>query len=183
MSFIIIENVNYLLAAGTILLQVMVIVVAALYIGSRSWRSRITGLAGRYGLVVALLIALVATVMSLYYSNILGYAPCNLCWWQRIFIYPQLILLGLGAWRKDRGIIDYSLLLLVIGLLVSLYQVYLQIGGDPLGACGIVGAASCTQLYVYEFGYVTIPVMALTSYIAMIVALLLAKKSAHSPSA
>ncbi|GJM71062.1 hypothetical protein HMSSN036_32780 [Paenibacillus macerans] len=75
-----------------------------------------------YGIYLAWLVALVATAGSLYLSEVLHYEPCRLCWFQRIFMYPQVILLGIAAYRNDRSIIPYVLPLSIIGGTISLYH-------------------------------------------------------------
>jgi disulfide bond formation protein DsbB len=128
----------------------------------------------------AFLTALFATIMSLYYSDIVGYAPCKLCWLQRIFIYPQVILFFI-AWRiKDANIWRYSLPISMFGALIGLYHLYLQFGGNPLIPCAAPGpgAVSCTQQFVMEFGFVSIPVMSLTCFGIMIALMIVQKRSA-----
>lgn len=71
-------------------------------------------------------ISLIATLGSLYFSEILKFIPCDLCWFQRIFMYPQVVLLGLAAIRKEYGIARYSLALSIIGGAISLYHYALQ---------------------------------------------------------
>src|SRR3989338_190832 len=79
----------------------------------------------------AFLVALFATLGSLFYSEIAHYTPCLLCWYQRIFKYPQVFLLGLGLVKRDKNIADYSLLLSVIGGILAAYHYLLQLGIAP----------------------------------------------------
>lgn len=167
--------INELLALGTLVLDVALVVIVVLIVYPKT-RRQIFNLGQQYGLLTALAIATVSTAMSLYYSEIAGFAPCVLCWWQRIFIYPQVILLGLALWKKEKQIIDYAIAVLIPGLVVSLYQVSLQFGVSDALNCAAVGP-SCNARYVYEYGYITIPVMALTAIIAMLLALFLARNS------
>ncbi len=78
-----------------------------------------------YGLYLAWVVATVATLGSLYFSEVLGFVPCELCWWQRIFMYPQALLLGLASYRDDRRIIPYLLPLNAVGGSISAFH-YLQ---------------------------------------------------------
>ncbi len=171
-----IETINYLLALATVIGQVGIVIACAVYVVAPKQRGQLLSILREYGIAFALVVATASTLLSRFYSNVMGYEPCTLCWWQRIFIYPQVVLLGLALWKREKVIIDYALALLGIGLIISLYQVYLQFGGAPVGACG-VGSVSCTKAYVMEFGYVTIPVMALTGYALMIGALVGVKLS------
>lgn len=116
------------------------------------------------GILLAFFTALAATLLSLYYSEIAGFVPCVLCWWQRIFIYPQVLLLALAIYKKENSIVDYALLLTFVGGLIALYHTYISYGGAAFLPCGADGI-SCTRRYVYEFGYITIPLMSLTSFL------------------
>ena len=128
-------------------------------------------------MLLAFIVAIISTVGSLFYSQIAGYAPCELCWYQRIFMYPQVVLLGIALWRKDRNIIDYSIALSLVGFFIALYQNYINYGGVS-AYCQILGmGVSCTKRYTYEFGYITIPMMALTAFVLVIVFLWMQRMS------
>ncbi|MEK9158050.1 MAG: disulfide oxidoreductase [Patescibacteria group bacterium] len=110
-------------------------------------------------------IALVATVGSLYFSEIAGYAPCLLCWYQRIFMYPLVIVLGVGLLRRDRAVALYALPLSLIGLGIALYHNLLQwhIISESLAPCreGI----SCVDNPVIALNFITIPLISLTAFV------------------
>jgi disulfide bond formation protein DsbB len=111
-----------------------------------------------------------AVVGSLIYSQIIGFPPCDLCWWERIFMYPQAIILFVAMRRKDKGVIDYLVPLSIIGAILSLYQSFVQWGfGGSLFACTAVGSA-CAKVYVLQYSYITIPFMSFTVF-AYIIAL------------
>lgn len=116
---------------------------------------------------LSLLIALSATLGSLYYSEILGFEPCKLCWLQRIFIYPMAFILALGLYKKDKNLTDYTLLLSGTGGLIALYHVLLEQGLVPSLACAAGGAVSCVKIYVLYFGFITIPVLSLAAFLAI----------------
>ncbi len=137
-------------------------------------------LAATYALHFSFLIALTATASSLFYSEITGFAPCVLCWWQRIFLYPQTVLLGIALAKKDGRITDYILSLSVVGALIALYHSYIQFGGSPLIPCAATaGAVSCAQRYFLQYGYVTIPTMSLTGFV-IIILLMCARKAVRT---
>ena len=123
----------------------------------------------------AFIIQFTAMVGSLIYSNIIGYAPCDLCWYQRIFSYPTVVLLGMAIMRREQKIVDYVLALTIIGTMISIYHNYISFGGESLLPCPANGV-SCTKLYVYEYGYVTIPMMMLTAFALTIFFLMMHKK-------
>lgn len=89
-------------------------------------------------------IALAGTLGSLY-AQYLGYQPCVLCWWQRLFLYPLVLLIPLGIWKKDRALPLYVGAFAFFGALVALYQALLYYGIVPetLAPCGI--GVPCTQ--------------------------------------
>jgi disulfide bond formation protein DsbB len=126
-----------------------------------SWGRETVNFLGRHAVLLSLLVVLAALVGSLFYSNVIGFAPCELCWWQRIFLYPQVILFLTALKYKDSGVFKYAWRLSVLALVVSLYQVYIQLGGSSSLPCAAAGSA-CAKIFVIAFGYITIPVMSLT---------------------
>ena len=123
-----------------------------------------------YGLVLMLIVALTATFGSLYFSDVALWTPCKLCWFQRIFMYPQVPLLALALWKRDRRIAPYILLLCVIGALFSAVhyaeqvQAALAPPADPNVPCDTSGV-SCASTPFFHFGYITIPLMAFTAFV------------------
>lgn len=120
-------------------------------------------------LALAWLVALVATLGSLYYSEVRLFLPCELCWYQRIFMYPLAVILGIATWRSDFNIRIYALPLAAIGWLVSLYHNLEQRFPDLFPAA-CKGPISCTTEYIPSF---PIPLQALLAFTLIIVALLL----------
>lgn len=145
--------------------QAGTVVLALLLMRDLRARSRdaFTGWIHRNGLWLAFVVAFGAVAASFVYSDVIGYQPCTLCWYQRAFWIPTAVILGIAAWRKDRKVIPYVLALAAIGGLIALDHVWLQSGGTSLIPCDATGP-SCDQRFVYEFGYVTIPVMSLTGF-------------------
>jgi disulfide bond formation protein DsbB len=127
------------------------------------WRTALWDLVGDWALWLAWLVAAGSMLGSLYYSEIVHYPPCSLCWYQRIAMYPLVVILGIAAWRRFRAIRTYALPLAVIGALFALYQYVLGYLPDAevLG-CSI--DVSCTERYVWEFGFVDFPFMALVGF-------------------
>lgn len=113
---------------------------------------------------LAFIVALTATFGSLYYSEILNFPPCNLCWWQRILMYPQTLILGLAVWRKQIFSLE-SLILSTAGMVLAGYHYILQRIEIPSSWCeGIGYTVSCTDTFEMSFGYITLPLMALTAF-------------------
>jgi disulfide bond formation protein DsbB len=124
----------------------------------------------RNALLFAFVIALTATLGSLFYSEIAGYEPCKLCWYQRILMYPQTLLLGIAWLKRDRTIRDYCLALSGLGAGLAAYHYSLQLNIVSGVSCPVVGySVSCSQRFAMEYGYVTIPLMALTAFLLIIV--------------
>lgn len=115
--------------------------------------------------LVGFLVTLAGTLLTLFYSEYLGYKPCDLCWFQRIFLYPQIILFGLAMWKKDFGIFIYTLVLSLIGLAFAIYHHMLQIGYDIYKPCSEAPfAIDCAKPSFIEFGFVTFPFMAVVLF-------------------
>ncbi len=156
---------TYLTVAGDVIIILLIGVVF-----SKLKYGRLVELLKKYGLLAAFIVALLATSGSLFYSEIAGYLPCELCWFQRIMMYPQVIILGIAWWKRQGQIYVYSLTLSIIGAVIALYHYLLQVSPLPLPSkCEVVGyAASCSEFFVKEFGYITIPMMALTAFLLII---------------
>ena len=132
---------------------------------------------GRVALTVAWIVAAVTMLGSLYYSKIRGYIPCELCWYQRIALYPWAVVLGIAAWRRDVAIRIYAIPVLVIGAVISTYHVYIQNWPPDGGTSFCTADAPCTTRYIDEFGIVSIPFMALSAAVFIITLLAVARPS------
>ncbi len=119
----------------------------------------------RYALPLAFITALAAVSGSLYLSEILHWIPCELCWFQRIFMYPQVIIIGLALIYKDKTVWRYILPLCLIGGAIALYHYLIQIYPSPSAFCSITSPESCTEILVKYYGYITIPMMSLTAFL------------------
>lgn len=146
---------NFVLALGGVaLLFGAAILLFDLYGKNRSLENLVT----TYGLISAFLVTFCGSTLTLVYSEIFGFVPCGLCWFQRIFLYPQVVLLAVALYTKDKTVTKYGISLSVLGLIVSLYQHYLQMGGVELGACPTAAAgADCAERILFEFGFMTFP--------------------------
>jgi len=131
------------------------------------------------GLLLSFVFSLLATLGSLFLSNIVGLTPCELCWFQRIVMYPQVILFGLAFWKRDSHIVIYGAILSFLGLILSGYHYLLQINLAPIATtCSILkSSSSCNSVSIREFGYITIPLMAFTAFLLLfLVQIILIKK-------
>jgi disulfide bond formation protein DsbB len=133
-----------------------------------------------YGLLFAWIVSLTATGGSLFLSEVMGYLPCKLCWFQRIFMYPLVLLLGRAAIRDDRAITGYALPLSVIGGLISAYHYAEQKIPGVAALTPCTAGVPCDQDYLNWFGFITIPFMALVAFILITVFLLATRKTENS---
>ncbi len=127
-------------------------------------------------LPVATAVALVTTVGSLWMSEVAEYTPCVLCWYQRIAVYPMVILAGVAAWRRDAQVWRYVVPLAVIGSAVSVWHIVIERVPSLSGPCD--PAAPCAIRWVEEFGIFTLPVMALVAMICVALLTLAARPAA-----
>ena len=131
-----------------------------------------------YAPALALLIAIVATLGSLYYSEVANFIPCTLCWYQRILMYPLVAILLAGLVSRDPFVYRYVLPLSILGLVVSSYHYFLQWGlvGSESTVCST--GVPCSGRYVNWLGFVTIPFQALVGFLLITLLLLGARWSA-----
>lgn len=126
---------------------------------------------GPGALWLAALVALTATAGSLYFSEVAGFEPCALCWYQRMAMYPLALVLLVAAVRGDLGARRYVPPIAALGALISIYHIGVErLPGLPTGSCSV--DAPCDLIWVERFGFVTIPVMALAGFVAIITLLL-----------
>jgi disulfide bond formation protein DsbB len=130
---------------------------------------------GRIALPLAWLVALVTTLGSLYYSKGQGYVPCELCWYQRICVYPFSVILAIAAWRRDATIRVYAIPVFAIGMVISTYHTWIQAYPPSNGTSFCTVEAPCTTRYVWEFGFVSLPFMALSAFVLMTALLVAAR--------
>ena len=111
------------------------------------------------------LTALVATAGSLFFSEVMELPPCVLCWYQRIAMYPLVLIVGTGIAMRDPRWKIYSLPLVLVGLASSIYHNLLYYGVIPESITPCKQGISCTTVQIEWLGFVTIPLMALTAFI------------------
>lgn len=132
-------------------------------------------------LFLAWLIALVASGVVLFVGEVMGQAPCILCWFQRAFMFPLVVVLGVAVYRGDVGVWRYGLALSVVGLLVAAYHVALFTGLVPEAAkpCTATGP-SCTGDEMWIAGIVPIPLLSLAGFGSLIALMLIVRKGSRS---
>ena len=128
-----------------------------------------------YELWGAFVVAAIATGGSLFFSQIANFPPCELCWFQRICMYPLSILLLLLAWRGEHRLARYLVVLPIGGACVSIYHLLIEndVIKEP-NQCIRSAVGGCATKWINEFGYITIPTLALTGFLLLIGFLVLA---------
>jgi len=131
----------------------------------------------RNALYLALIQAIVATLGSLYFSNVLMYPPCVLCWYQRICMFPLFIALIVGILNKDKYTHSFILPPALIGWVIAFYHnlLYYKIIPDDLAPCST--GVSCTTKFIEYFGFVTIPFLSFTAF-TVILFLMIVRRNA-----
>jgi disulfide bond formation protein DsbB len=124
-------------------------------------------------LLLAWVAALIATIGSLYFSEVLHYIPCTLCWYQRIFMYPLAIILGIAFYQNDKGITKYALPLSIVGMVISGYHTVLQKVPYLQQFEMCTSGVPCSEDYLNWLGFITIPMLAFIAFTIITISLLL----------
>jgi disulfide bond formation protein DsbB len=167
-----------LLAVGAtvvVLSSILLWIAARFSDGAAEMRDAILDSVAGYELWMGFGVATVATLGSLYLSEVAHLLPCKLCWFQRIFMYPLVIVLGVAAWRRDASVRLTTVLLSAIGSAIAMYhyaiQRYPSLGG---GSCD--ASAPCSAAYIWQWDFVSIPYMAASAF-GLILVLMFALRS------
>lgn len=161
---------NKVIAGITLIGNLIIIVILAFGILLTSKKIRgsigkkILTTLGSNGLTLAFIVTTLSGAGSLYFSDIAGFAPCRLCWYQRIFMFPQVIILGIAMLKNDYSVKKYLIPLSLIGAAIALYQFLLQLFPNALPSCAGDGA-SCATKYINYLGFINIPFMSLTAFL------------------
>jgi len=176
--------VTYTLAALTIGAELIALAAIAALI--RKWKTGTLCVVGKklstYAIPLSTLMAASAMAGSLYYSEIAHYVPCLLCWYQRIAMYP-LVVIGFFAGIANKKWSPEMLTLSLVGAIIAFYHYLLQIGVVVSTRCADVGySVSCADKFAMTYGYITIPMMALSVFVAIIALQLLGRSSTEAPA-
>ena len=165
-----VASLNTILALGSIVLQVGAVIVLITYI--RRDPEVLAHLVVKNALLLTFILSLAGSIFTLIYSDIFGFVPCGLCWFERIALYPIALLAGVALFKRESArMADYLLALAIPGALISLYHHYIQMGGAEFVKCPAAGA-DCAKRIIFEFGYITFPFLAFSLFVFIIVLLL-----------
>ena len=158
---------NTLVGIGTIAI-VLVIISIWLLVFLRETKNAYFAFLKKHSFHFAFLLALGGVLGSLIYSDFFKLPPCYFCWWQRIFMYPQLVIFGVALYLKDMKMWLTGMILSGIGALFSIYHLLIQSGVvGPSAACD-AGAVSCAKIDVLIFDWITIPMMCLVLFVGIL---------------
>jgi len=118
------------------------------------------------------LVAGISATGSLFFSHVMEFAPCVLCWYQRIFLFPLIIILAAGLFPFDKSVVKYALPLAIIGWFTAAYHNLLYAGVIPESIQPCTQGVSCTEEYIELFGFISIPMLSLLSF-SIIIAFLI----------
>lgn len=156
------------LAANAGVIGLVALAIAARGSSSASrWLGGVRSSLGPIALGSAFLVAALATIGSLYFSEVAKFEPCRLCWYQRIAMYPLVVVLGVAAWRRDVGVGRYAAPLAAIGAVIALYHYLLE--WLPFLDSGVCAASTpCTIIWFRVFGFVSLPYLALSAFLLIL---------------
>lgn len=155
------EFITLLFSIGIIFSQIFLAVTLLALLFKKGRRVVFKVFTPSRSLALGLLVSFTALAGSLYYSEIVGFAVCKLCWFQRIFLYPQVFLFAVALWRRDFSVWFYSLPLAAAGVAFAVFHIVVQAtaGGVSCGA-----EISCAKVYLSAIDHITFPVMGATLF-------------------
>jgi disulfide bond formation protein DsbB len=179
------DTVSSFLAVLAVLAELVTLAAIVLAVGGRfspklqAVRRRAVEAVGPVALPMAAIVAAVAMAGSLYYSDVAHFPPCQLCWYQRIAMYPLVPLLGIAAFRRDTGVALYGAVIAALGAPISIYHILVERGiVEESSSCDPNNP--CSLIWVKKFGYLTIPTMALSGFLLIITLLVISRRRTRS---
>ena len=122
------------------------------------------------------IIASASTLGSLFFREIMEFPPCALCWYQRIFMFPLVLIFLTGLFPFDKSIIKYALPLAIAGWSIAFYHYLLYSGFIPESIQPCSQGVSCSETYLDLFGFLTIPMLSLISFSTIVALLFILKR-------
>ena len=130
-------------------------------------------------LFFAWVISVVSTLGSLFFSEVMGYPPCSLCWYQRICMYPLVLILATGLFPLDQKVYRFSMPLALIGWFFALYHNLLHWGIIPESAAPCRQGIACSTVYIDWLGFITIPLLSLVAFSLILISLQIFNKKSN----
>lgn len=169
-----------ILSALTVFAQIEILFLVYLLITDKKRKSKILKVFAKIADKYTFIMALVATLGSLYYSEIAGFEPCKYCWFQRILMYPLTIIMYIAIRIKDKHISRYVLPISGIGTLLAGYHYLTQLGWLPSTCVATGYSVGCAKIFVMTFGYITIPMMSFTAFLLIFVLQIISNRYSQS---
>lgn len=126
---------------------------------------------------LAFLTSLIATLGSLFFSEIMNFIPCSLCWYQRIFMYPLVFLFVINLLFPDNKIFKYAFPLVLVGWVISIYHNLLMFKIIPEKLSPCVQGVPCSVDYINWLGFITIPLLSFFAYTIILILLIILKRN------
>lgn len=169
-----------ILSVLTVIAQIEILVLVVLLLSDKKRKSKLLKKFAKIADKYTFIMALVATLGSLYYSEIAGFEPCKYCWFQRILMYPLVIIMYIAIRIKDKYVSRYVLPISVMGTLLAGYHYLTQLGWLPSTCIATGYSVGCAKVFVMTFGYITIPMMSFTAFLLIFVLQIISKKYSSS---
>ncbi len=177
------SSFNLVVSSLTVIAQVLSVALIVALFSKRFEAGRFVGFFKQRAILIALIVSTSATMGSLIYSDIIGYAPCTFCWYQRILMYPQVLIMAIALFIKDSSVKVYGAVLSVIGAAVALFHYLGQLGVTELPCSAVGVSVSCARRAVFQFGYITIPLMAFSAFLLIALTLVVSMRKGNSTQA
>ena len=172
-----------LLANAAVVIAIVLALVSLVSTRARRFGARVLDAVGPSARLTAWLVATVATLGSLYYSEIANFVPCRLCWYQRICMYPLAVILLIGLLRRDRGVRWYAAPFVIVGAPLALYHWLVERVAWFAEGSSCSAEAPCSVPWFQELGYVTLAFMAMSAFLLIGTLLIVDWASERRPTA
>lgn len=147
----------------------MDIIFQKLYLGANLTKSN-------FLILLSFITASIATMGSLFFSEVMQFVPCSMCWYQRIFMYPLVLIFLVNTLYPDNKVFKYAMPIVIVGLLFAIYHNLLMFGIIPESVVPCVQGVPCSTEYINWLGFITIPFLSLSAYSIIFILLLMYKK-------
>lgn len=128
-------------------------------------------------ILLSFIVSLSATLGSLFFSEIMQFVPCSMCWYQRIFMYPLVFIFLINLLYPDDKIFKYTFIIILIGLTFSIYHNLLMFGIISEDMVPCVQGVPCSTIYLDWFGFITIPLLSFVAYFLLFILQLMIYKN------
>lgn len=169
-----------ILSVLTVIAQIEILILIVLLLRDKQRKSKVLKKFAKIADKYTFVMALVATLGSLYYSEIAGFEPCKYCWFQRILMYPLVIIMYIAIRIKDKYVSRYVLPISGVGTLLAGYHYLTQLGWLPSTCVATGYSVGCAKIFVMTFGYITIPMMSFTAFLLIFVLQIISKRYSTS---